>query len=156
YPIDLAPFKVVPYALGELAHWGDDINGNQIERAYGQVGLRASIPFWAVDPSIRDPLFNLNGLAHKVVFEVEALYADANRNIDQFPLYDALDDTSQIEMERTLFYQPFGGGLLPNFYQLGPPPFIDSKFDPRFYALRYGLQSWVTSPSTEIADDLTA
>ena len=28
------------------------------------------------------------------------------------------------------------------------------KFDERFYALRYGLQRWVSSPSTEIADDL--
>ena len=156
YPIDLAPFKVVPYALGELAHWGQDINGADIERAYGQVGVRASIPFWAVDPTIRDALFNLNGLAHKVVFDVEASYADANRDLNQFPLYDELDDDSIEEFHRQLFFPPFGGGLLPDYYLVGPPPFISQKFDPRFYALRSGLQGWVTSPSTEIADDLTA
>ena len=156
YPIDLAPFKVVPYALGELAHWGQDINGEDIQRVYGQFGMRASIPFWAVDPTIRDALFNLNGLAHKVVFDAEALYADANRDITQFPLYDELDDTSIEEFHRQLFFSPFGGNLVPNFYQVGPPPFIDQKFDPRFYAFRTGLQSWVTSPSTEIADDLMA
>ena len=33
---------------------------------------------------------------------------------------------------------------------------IPMQFDERFYALRDGLQDWVTSPSTEIADDLTA
>ena len=79
WPIDLAPFKVVPFALGELGHWGEDINGNDIQRAYVHTGVRASIPFWYVDPTIRDPLFNLNGLAHKVVFDAEASYADATR-----------------------------------------------------------------------------
>jgi hypothetical protein len=31
-----------------------------------------------------------------------------------------------------------------------------TRFDERLYALRTGLQDWVTSPSTEIAGDLTA
>ena len=92
YPLDFAPFKVVPYALGEFGHWGADLNGNDIQRLWGQVGVRASIPFWAVDPTVRDPLFNLNGLAHKVVFDAEASYADANQNFTEFPLYDELDD----------------------------------------------------------------
>ena len=105
-----------------------------------QGGLRASIPFWAVDPNVHDTLFNLNGLAHKVVFDAEASFAEANRNLTQFPLYDELDDDSIEEFRRRLFYQPFGGGLVPNFYQLGPPSFIDPKFDPRFVALRSGIQ----------------
>ena len=42
------------------------------------------------------------------------------------------------------------------YYVPGSPSTIDPKFDPRFYALRYGLQDWVTSPSDEIADDLAA
>jgi hypothetical protein len=155
YPLDFAPFKVVPYALGELAHWGADINGDDIQRAYFQTGLRASIPFWAVDPTIRDPLFNLNGLAHKVVFDAEVFYADANRNIDQFPTYDELDDDSIEEIRRRLFFSPFNGGLAP-YYLAGPPSLINPKFDPRFYALRTGIQGNVTSPTTEIADDLTA
>jgi hypothetical protein len=137
----------VPYALGELGHWGADIDGNDIQRAYGQLGVRASIPFWAVDPTIRDPLFNLNGLAHKVVFEAEAFYADANQDVIEFPLYDELDDDSIEEFRRRLFFSPFGG----------TPPFGGNpKFDPRFWALRSGIQGWVTSPTSEIADDLTA
>ncbi len=156
WPIDLAPFKVVPYALGELGHWGQDIEGNDIQRAYGQVGVRASIPFWSADPTIRDALFNLNGLAHKVVFDAEASYADANRNLTQFPLYDELDDDSIEEFHRRLFFDPFGGGLLPQYYLLGPPSTIDPKFDPRFVALRSGLGGVVTSPAAEIADDLAA
>jgi hypothetical protein len=155
-PLDLAPFKVVPYVEGELGHWGEDINGNDINRAFFQTGLRASIPFWAVDPNVHDALFNLNGLAHKVVFDAEVSYADANRDLTQFPLYDELDDDSIEEFRRRLFFPPFGGNLDPLFYQLGPPSVIDPKFDPRFYALRSGIQDSVSSPTSEIADDLTA
>ena len=74
----------------------------------------------------------------------------------QFPLYDELDDDSIEEFRRRLFFAPFGGGLAGVYYIPGAPSFIDPKFDPRFYALRSGLQGWVTSPSTEIADDLAA
>jgi hypothetical protein len=156
WPIDLAPFKLVPFALGELAHWGEDINGEELQRAYVHTGLRASIPFWTADPTVRDPLFNLNGLAHKVVFEAEVSYADATRDLTQLPTYDELDDDSIEEMRRRLFFSPFGNGLAGVYYIPGAPSFIDPKFDPRFYALRSGLQGWVTAPSTEVADDLTA
>lgn len=156
WPIDLAPFKVVPFALGELAHWGEDIDGNDLQRAYVHTGVRASIPFWTADPTIRDALFNLNGLAHKVVFDAELSYADATRDLTQIPLYDELDDDSIEEFRRRLFFPPFGGALPGLYYLPGAPASIDAKFDPRFYAFRSGLQGWVTSPSTEVADDLAA
>ena len=159
YPIDVAPFKVVPFALGELAHWGEDLDGDDLQRAYVHTGVRASIPFWAADPSIRDALFNLNGLAHKVVFDAEISYADATRDLNELPLYDELDDDSIEEFRRRLFFPQFAPGLAGiHYFQGGPgmPSFIDSKFDPRFYAFRTGMQGWVTSPSTEIADDLAA
>lgn len=156
YPLDLAPFKVVPFALGELYHAGDDIDGNSIDRAYVNTGVRASIPFWYADPSIHDPLFNLNGLAHKVVFDAEFSYSDASRDLNQFPLYDEIDDDSIEDLRRRLFFTPFGGTLAGTYYTPGAPSTIDPKFDPRFYALRYGLHEWVTAPSSEIADDLMA
>jgi hypothetical protein len=159
YPLDFAPFKVVPYALGEFYHVGEDLQGDDLQRTYGQFGVRASIPFWIADPSIRDPIFNLNGLAHKVVFDVEAYHADANQSLDELPLYDELDDDSIEEFRRRLFFAPFGGELAGMYYMptaFGAPSTIDPRFDPRFYALRSGLGGWVTSPSAEIADDLTA
>jgi hypothetical protein len=156
FPFDFAPLKVVPYALGELGHWGADVDGDDIQRAWGQLGVRASVPFWAVDPTVRDPLFNLNGLAHKVVFDVEASYADSNRDLTEFPLYDELDDDSIEEMRRRLFFSPFNSVYPATAFVAGPPPLIDPKFDPRFYALRSGIQGSVSSPTAEIADDLTA
>jgi hypothetical protein len=153
-PLEFAPVKVVPYALGELAHWGEDRTGGDLQRVFFQTGVRASVPFWAADPNIRDALFNLNGLAHKVVFDGEVSFAQANRDMDQLPLYDELDDDSIEELRRRLFFPPFAAGLAP-YYIFGAPTFIDPKFDPRFYALRSGIQGSVTSPTTEIADDLT-
>ncbi|MCC7475156.1 MAG: hypothetical protein IT425_07145 [Pirellulales bacterium] len=156
YPIDLAPFKVVPFALGELGHWGSDINGDPVDRAFINAGVRASIPFWYVDPTVRDPLFNLNGLAHKVVFDAQLSWAEATRDVNRFPLYDELDDDSIEDFHRRMFFAPFGGVLPGLYYIPGAPSSIDQKFDPRFVAIRSGLQNWVTSPSSEIAEDLAA
>lgn len=154
-PLNFEPFKVVPFVTGELGHWGQDLEGNDIQRAYGQAGLRASIPFWTVNPYIQDPIFNLNGLAHKVVFDVEASYSESNRNFDEFPLYDEIDDDVFDDIRRRLFFSPFGGELAGTYFDpTTTPTTIDPKFDPRFYLLRSNSQSWVTSPAMEVVDDL--
>lgn len=153
-PINLAPFKVVPYALGEVGTWGADLQGNDIQRAYGQVGVRASLPMWRVNPNVRDPLFNLNGLAHKVVFDAEVSYADANENFDQFPLYDELEDNAFEDLRRRLFEPGFGGLLAGGFYDdSGAVNAINARFDPRFYAIRSGVQGLVATPSFELVED---
>ncbi|BBO36101.1 organic solvent tolerance protein OstA [Lacipirellula parvula] len=143
-PMQWGAVKVVPYALGELARWGEALDGEPLDRAYVQTGVRASLPMWATYDDVRDPLFNLNGLAHKVVFDAEFSYADANANYDELPMYDFIDDTSIIEMIRRL-----QSGAL-------PPTITSPKFDPRNYLFRTGIQGWVTSPSAEIVDDLMA
>ncbi len=141
-PLQMGAVKVVPFALGELAHWGEALDGSGLQRAYMNTGVRASIPFWAAYPDFKDPLFNLHGLAHKVVFDAEFAYADASRNFTELPLYDPLDDISITEFRRRVFDPTL------------PPIIMDPKFLPTTYAFRSGLQSWVTSPSTEIVDDL--
>lgn len=142
WPIDLEeyglPMKVVPYVLGEAAHWGDSLAGGDLQRVYGQAGVRASAPFWAVNPNVRDPLFNLDGLAHKVVFDGEASYADASRDVSEFVLLDELEDNALEEVRRRIFF-----------------PGVPAFQDPRFYLVRSGLQGWVGAPTVEVADDLT-
>jgi lipopolysaccharide export system protein LptA len=145
-PLEAGIVKVVPYVLGEVGYWGNDLNGDSIARAYGQAGVRASLPMWRVDPTVRSELLNLNGLAHKITFEGEFFHADATQHIDQFPLYDQLDDDNQEQVRRRSLFRTFGltfGDQIP------------LKYDERYFALRSGLQNWVTSPSPEIADDLT-
>ncbi|MHC4176772.1 MAG: organic solvent tolerance protein OstA, partial [Planctomycetota bacterium] len=144
WPLQLGLVKVVPYALGELAHWGEDASGDDIQRAYWQAGVRASMPMWRADPTVESTLLNVHGLAHKVVFDAEFAFAEANRDLSLLPLYDPLDDDSIEAFRRRLAMNTFG------------MPAVPRPFDERIYALRTGIGSWVTSPTTEIADDLMA
>jgi hypothetical protein len=151
WPFQLGPVKLVPFVLGELAHWGEDINGNGLDRVYGQAGLRATLPMWRVDPTIEDELFNVHGIAHKVVFSAEFAAAGSNRDMMQLLLYDPLDDDSIEAFRRRLAANTFGSpSPFPPVVEAIPP-----QFDERLYALRTGLANWVASPSTEIADDMT-
>ncbi|MFV1968638.1 MAG: organic solvent tolerance protein OstA, partial [Pirellulaceae bacterium] len=147
-PVALGPVKVVPYIAGELGYWGEDLTGAEVARAFGQAGVRAALPFWRVDPTVQSTLFNLNGLAHKVVFDVDVFWSDADQDLDRFPLYDPLDDDSTEHFRRRLFFDTFGGikGIGDN---------VALRFDERYFALRSGMQSQVTAPSAEIAGDLT-
>ncbi len=144
-PLQLGPTKIVPYALTDFTWWQEALDGNDLARAAGQVGVRASLPMWKVDPTVQSVLLNLNGLAHKVSFDLDAFYADATQDINELPLYDALDDDAQEHFRRRFAFNTFGiaaGGDTP------------LKYDERTYALRSGLQGNVTSPSAEIFDDL--
>lgn len=142
-PIDLedygVPAKVVPFFLGEVAHWGEALDGDDLQRAYLHTGVRASAPFWKINPNVRDPLFNLDGLAHKVVFDAEVSYTDASQNVTDLPLYDEIEDNSLEEIRRRIFL-----------------PGIPATADPRFYLVRNGIQGYVASPTTEVVDDLSA
>jgi len=142
-PLDAGPAKVVPFALGELAHWGEDLTGDDLQRAYGQVGVRASVPFWAANPHFESPLLNAHGVAHKMVFDAELSFSDASEDLAGLPLYDALDDDSVEHFRRRFAFNTFGGTT-------------PLAFDERFYALRSGIGDSVTSPTTEVADDLAA
>lgn len=144
-PVQLGAVKVVPYVLGDATYWGEDLTGNELTRVYGQTGLRASLPMWRVDPGVQSQLLNLNGMAHKVNFETELLYADASQDLDQLPLYDVLDDDAQEHFRRRFAFDTFG---------ILPGQDVPLMFDERYFALRSGLQRYVSAPSAEIADDL--
>lgn len=158
WPFQLGPVKLVPYLLGEAAHWGADQAGEPLDRLFGQAGIRASVPMWSVDPTAHSDLFNVHGLAHKIIFDAEFSVADANRDMTELPLYDPLDDDSVEAFRRRFMTTTFG---VPSMITVPPgmppaPDLIPVQFDERYYALRTGLQNWVSSPSTEVADDLMA
>ncbi len=144
-PLQVGPVKVVPYALGELFRVGQDLSGQQRTRAYGQLGARTSVSWWRADHSVHNELLNLNGLAHKVEWDSEFLWADANQDLDRYPLYEQLDDDAVEFFRRRFFFDTFGGM---------PGGNVPRRFDERYFALRSGMQSHVTAASTEIADDL--
>jgi hypothetical protein len=145
-PMKAGPVKIVPFVLADATYWQQDLDGNDVFRVYGQAGARTSLPFWRVDPTIQSTLFNVNGLAHKVSFDAEFAYADASENFDRLPLYDPLDDDAQEAFRRRFAFDTFG--IVPGV------TFIPIQFDERDFARRYGMQSYVASPTAEIADDL--
>lgn len=142
FPTQIGPTKLVPYVLGDATYWQEDLNGDDLFRGYGQAGIRASLPFWRVDPTVQSTLWNVNGLAHKISFDVDAFYADSNEGFDQLAFYDPMDDDSQEDFRRRFAFYDFGGTT-------------PLRFDPRYYAFRGGMQSWVTAPVSEIANDLS-
>lgn len=145
FPLQLGPTKVVPYAIGDVTYWQEALDNNDLFRATGQVGVRASVPVWKIDPAVRSTLLNLNGLAHKVSFDFDAFVADSSQDLDELPLYDPLDDDAQEHFRRRFAFNTFG---------IAPGGNTPLRYDERNFAFRSGLQSNVTSPSAEIADDL--
>ncbi|MFN5275674.1 MAG: organic solvent tolerance protein OstA [Planctomycetota bacterium] len=139
-PFDTGHSKWTPFVSGEAAYWGEDLNGDSLGRLTGQAGLRTSLPMIKVAPEVQSSLFNLNGLAHKVSFETETWYADTTKDLSLLPLYDPIDDNSQEHFRRRLVFNTFGGSL-------------PAQFDSRDYAVRQGMQRYVTASSSQIVAD---
>jgi hypothetical protein len=140
-PFEFGVMNVVPFIGGEAAYWGEDINGDSLTRLTGQAGVRTSLPMWRSYSGVQSRLFNLDGLAHKVIWKGEFFYADTTRNLDLLPLYDPLDDNSQEHFRRRMIFNTFAGAT-------------PAQFDERFYAVRSGMQRYVTAASTEVVEDL--
>ncbi len=140
-PVALGVLKIVPSIGGEASHYGEAANGDSLTRLVGQAGVRATLPMWSVDPSIQSSLLNVRGLAHKVEWTAEYLYADSDTNLDDVPYYDPLDDNAQEQFRRRFITQNYGGTL-------------PVRFDPRNYAFRQGFQGLIANPSDVIVDDL--
>ncbi|MEN6457951.1 MAG: LPS assembly protein LptD [Thermoguttaceae bacterium] len=156
WPIQLGIAKIVPFAMGDATYWSQDQAGDPLTRLFWEAGIRATMPMYSVDPTITSELLNVHGIAHKVTFELEAVYAESNVNMEDLPLYDPLDDNSVEAWRRIFMTNTFG---VPSLITVPPgaapgQTLIPRQFEERLYAMRTGLQNWVTSPSTEVAGDM--
>jgi len=150
-PVQAGPFKIKPYGLGEFAYWGQGADKKNVTRLYGRGGVRLDLPLWMVNSSVNSSTWYLNGLAHKTNFVVDGSYSATNRSFDELILYEPLDDWQIEDFRRRYSVTTFGGTGVAGFSDS-----IPIRFDERYYALRHGqLGGSVSSPGTEIADDLT-
>ncbi|HWL08658.1 MAG TPA: hypothetical protein VNQ76_09645 [Planctomicrobium sp.] len=140
-PFDVGPVHVVPYAMGELAYWEEDLTGSSLGRAYGTAGVRASVQFSKYMPHVQSSILGLNGLAHKVVFDADYYYAQSSQQLDQIAQYNAFDENAQERFRERLVPVELGGAPLPAY------------MDPRYYAVRHGGSRSVTASANELVDD---
>lgn len=140
-PLNFGAFNLVPYVWGEAAGWSDSFTGDGIDRLVGSVGVRGSIQFAKYMPWVQNRIFGLNGLAHKMVFDVDWSLTESNRGLADIPQWNEFDDNAQERFRQRLLMNTFGGGL-------------PAQFDPRSYAVRSGAGSSVTAPWHELVDDL--
>jgi hypothetical protein len=141
-PLQIGAGKVVPYVMGQFGHWGEDLTGNSLDRVYGRVGFRTSLPMWAVYSDARSDLLNIDGLAHKISFDTDQYIAEASEDVTQLPRYSPLDDNNVEAFRRRFPTLNFGMSGLP------------AQYDDRFFAIRSGLPESVTNPTPEYVDDL--
>jgi hypothetical protein len=139
-PFSLGPINIVPHVMGEAAYWGDSFNGEPVSRLSANLGLKSSMEMWRAFPEVQSDIFNLNGLAHKIVFETDYEYTSVDRSLSNISQWNELDDNAQERFQERLVQNTFGGVL--------PLP-----FDPRLYALRTGAGLSVTTPDNELLDD---
>ncbi len=139
-PFMLGAMNVSPYVMGEAAAWGEDYNGDSLGRLYGSAGIRGSLQFFKALPDYRDPVFGLNGLAHKSQIDFDYYYAQATKSLNEVPQYNEFDEDAQDRFRERYIPIEFGGVL---------PP----QFDPRFYAVRSGAGRGVADPYFELIDD---
>lgn len=136
-PFNAGALKITPYALGEAASWGDSFTNESRGRLYGRTGVRASLMAQRIMPYVQSDLFNLNGLAHKMVFSANYAVAGATESLNQISQWNEFDDDAQERFRERLLTNTFAGTL---------PPW----FDPRNYAVRSAAATSVTAPYHEL------
>lgn len=131
-PFALGPVKLDPYAQLALTEYTNDLTGNEIGRAAGGGGVRASLPFSRLYGDVSSELLNLRGLYHKVVVGGNYRYTRSNEPYTRFPLLDRLNDDTIDQTYRNITpYQPLitPGGR--GFELMNSP-----VFNPQLYAIR--------------------
>ncbi len=140
-PFMVGAVNFVPYLLGEAAYWGEDFSGDDLSRLYGSAGLRASVMFSRAMPWVRSQVFGLNGLAHKMIFDLDYSISDASADLTDIPQYNEFDDNAQERFRERYLGLDFGATDFP------------PTLDPRGYAVRTGAGRAVTAPYHELVDD---
>jgi hypothetical protein len=145
-PFTLGPFKVVPYVVGDLTGYSRDINADDVGRAYGGGGVRASIPFSKLYPDICSDLFNLNGIYHKIVLSGNYFNAGSTTPHNRLPQLDLLeDDVSDFTLRNMHILQPVFNPSHALLLTTSP------MFDPQTYAIRRLLETRIdTLDSIEV------
>jgi len=139
-PFYLGPVKVAPYLAGDLTYYTQDVNGDNLGRALGGAGVRASMPLSRLYPDVHSELFNLNQMYHKIVLGANYYIAQSSTNFNNLPQLNRLNDDASDQALRDI--RPVQPVINP-----ANAAFLTTSglFNPQTYAIRRLVD---TSPDT--------
>lgn len=87
-PLDLGPFRLVPFATGRGSAWSDSPDDGELGRGYGSVGVRGTAYLSRIYPDTRSDIFDIDGIRHIIKPEMVAWAAAANRDPNDLYQFD--------------------------------------------------------------------
>lgn len=130
-PIQLGPIRTVPYLVGDLTYYTQDLNGDGTGRFYGGGGVRSSMPLSRLYPGVESDIFNLDGLYHKILFYSNIYAAESTVSYTRLPQLDRLNDDASDQALRNI--RPYQTAINPKY---GASLTTSPLFDPQSYAIR--------------------
>ncbi len=111
-PFNLGPVKVVPFAMGEVAYWGEGFDGQPINRL---PSARASTARWkcrARFPKSKATFWASTEWRTRSCLEAGYRYTNTSLSLSDIPQYNEFDDNAQERFRERLIVNTYGG-LLP-------------------------------------------
>ncbi len=87
-PLDLGPWRFVPFAVGRGTFWSDSPDDGSLARGFGMVGVRGSMYLSRVFEDTSSTLLDINGLRHIIKPQIVAWAGEANHSADDLFPFD--------------------------------------------------------------------
>jgi len=114
--------------MSNLTYYSSDLAGQPVGRAWEAAGLRASVPFTHLYRNVTSELLNVNGLNHKINFNVNWTDAFTNFSYTNLPQLDRLNTDAANQALRDIRNYEF-------LFNLNAP----APFSPYFPYVNHGL-----------------
>ena len=92
-PFSLGPVRVLPFAMGRVTYWENDLSDDDEVRGYGMLGFNASMDIWRIRNDVHNRLWDLNRIKH-VVTPYGSFFV-AGSNVDPDDVYPFSPDIEQ-------------------------------------------------------------
>jgi len=97
-PIDVGPWRVVPFVSPVLSAYSDSLDAGGVERVFVSAGVRASTYLSKVYADARSELFDIEGIRHVIKPDVTAWASATNVDGDElFPYDETVEATHDID-----------------------------------------------------------
>ncbi len=97
-PVDVGPWRFVPFVSLRGTVWDDTIAGGGAARAFGAYGVRGSMYLSKVDREVRSELFDLDGVRHVIKPDITAWMSHTNQDsAGLFPFDETVEKIDEVD-----------------------------------------------------------